>query len=155
VPKVRANGGNELDAVDETIIRLLEDEARRPVADLARAVGMSPQSVGERIKRLEDRGVIIGFSVKLDPKRLGLGIGAYVRVRPMMGQLPRVAELIASMPEIVECDRITGEDCFIAKLFVADVEDLERVIDRLLPYAQTNTSVIQSSPVKRRLPRRM
>jgi len=70
-----------------------------------------------------------------------------------MGELGRVAAIVRDIPEIVECDRITGEDCFIAKLFVATVEDLEAVIDRLIPYAQTNTSIIQSSPVPRRLPR--
>jgi Lrp/AsnC family transcriptional regulator, leucine-responsive regulatory protein len=96
--------------------------------------------------------VITGFTVKLDPRALGLGIAAYIRVRPMMGELPRVAKLIEDSPEVVECDRITGDDCFIAKLFVGRVEDLERVIDRLIPCAQTNTSIVQSSPVERRLP---
>jgi Lrp/AsnC family leucine-responsive transcriptional regulator len=67
--------------------------------------------------------------------------------------LPRVAALLADIPEIVECDRVTGEDCFIAKVYVARIEDLERVIDRLIPYAQTNTSIIQSSPVLRRAPK--
>jgi Lrp/AsnC family leucine-responsive transcriptional regulator len=122
------------------------------LADLARVVSLSPQSVSEHLKRLEDLGVITGFTVKLDPRALGLGISAYIRVRPMMGELPRVAKLIQDSPEVVECDRITGDDCFIAKLFVERVEDLERVIDRLIPYAQTNTAIVQSSPVERRLP---
>ena len=114
---------------------------------------MSPQSISERLKRLQDVGVLAGFTVALDPRSLGLPIGAYIRIQPAMGELARVAQLVKEIPEIVECDRVTGEDCFIAKVFVARVEDLEGVIDRLIPYARTNTSIIQSSPVQRRLPR--
>ena len=115
-------------------------------------IGLSAQSTSERVKRLEDIGVIAGFAVRLDPTALGLGLGAYIRIRPAMGELQRVTELVARIPEIVECDRVTGDDCFIAKVFVSRIEDLERVIDQLLPFAQTNTSIIQSSPVRRRQP---
>ncbi len=115
-------------------------------------MSLSPQSVSERLKRLEDRGVLTGYMVRLDPRALGLSVAAYIRVRPMMGELPRVVKLIQDCPEVVECDRITGEDCFIAKVYVERVEDLERIIDRLIPYAQTNTAVVQSSPVVRRTP---
>lgn len=149
----RRNGGAALDETDVRLLGLLEGNARTPLAELARRVELSPQSVSERLKRLEDVGVIAGFTVRLDPRALGLGIGAYVRVRPALGELDRVARLLADIPEIIECDRITGEDCFIAKVFVERIEDLERVIDRLLAFAQTHTSIIQSSPVARRQPR--
>jgi Lrp/AsnC family transcriptional regulator, leucine-responsive regulatory protein len=149
----RRSGGASLDAIDLRLLTALDINARLPLAELARRVEMSPQSVSERLKRLEDAGVIAGFSVKLDPKALGLSIGAYIRVRPMIGELQRVAEILRSIPEIVECDRITGDDCFIAKALVRDIAALEQVIDRLIPHAQTNTSIIQSSPVPRRAPR--
>ncbi len=149
----RRNGGDALDDRDRSLIALLEANARTSLADLARALGMSPQSVSERLKRLEDLGVIAGFTLSLGPRPLGLGVGAYIRIQPALGELGRVAGIVRDIPEIVECDRITGEDCFIAKLYVATVEDLERVIDRLIPYARTNTAIIQSSPVPRRLPR--
>ncbi|WP_119388754.1 Lrp/AsnC family transcriptional regulator [Taklimakanibacter lacteus] len=141
-----------LDAADRRILGALADNARISQADLGRLLGMSAQSAADRLRRLEDLGVIAGFTATLDPAALGLAVGAYIRIRPAMGELPRVAGLLADMPEIVECDRITGDDCFIAKVFVAGIEDLERVIDRLIPYAQTNTSIIQSSPVRRRAP---
>ena len=146
------NGGNGLDERDVRLIALLEADARASLADLARALKMSPQSVSERLKRLEDRG-ILRFAVSLEPRALGLPLGAYIRIQPAMGELARVTEIVKAIPEIVECDRITGDDCFIAKVFVEKVEDLERVIDRLVPYARTNTSIVQSSPVPRRLPR--
>ena len=142
----------ELDESDRRLIQALDRNARTSTADLARLIGLSPQSTSDRIRRLEDLGVITGFTVRLDPSALGLGIGAYIRIRPAMGELQRVAGLVTDIPEIIECDRVTGEDCFVAKVFVSGMADLERVIDKLLPYAQTNTSIIQSSPVRRRQP---
>ena len=142
-----------LDAADHQILAALNDNARISMTDLGRLLGMSPQSAADRLRRLEDLTVISGFTVKLDREALGLAVGAYIRIRPAMGELPRVMGLLAEIPEIVECDRITGDDCFIAKVFVARIEDLERVIDRLIPYAQTNTSIIQSSPVRLRAPK--
>lgn len=142
-----------LDEADRQILTALAANARISMADLGRLIGMSAQSAADRLRRLEDLGVISGYKVELDSAALGLGVGAYIRIRPAMGELPRVAALLADIPEIVECDRVTGDDCFIAKVFVARIEELERVIDRLLPFAQTNTSVIQSSPVRRRAPK--
>ena len=146
------NGGSVLDDRDIRLIALLEANARASLADLARALSISPQSVSERLKRLEDQGVL-DFAVRLAPEKLGLAIGAYIRIQPAMGELARVTEIVKTIPEIVECHRITGEDCFVAKVFVEKVEHLEGVIDRLLPYARTNTSIIQSSPVPARLPK--
>jgi Lrp/AsnC family transcriptional regulator, leucine-responsive regulatory protein len=142
-----------LDALDHRLLAALTDNARISLADLGRVLGMSAQSAADRLRRLEEVGVIGGFTVRLDPEALGLSVGAYIRVRPAMGELPRVAALLAEIPEIIECDRVTGEDCFMAKVCVARIEDLERVIDRLIPYAQTNTSIIQSTPVARRAPK--
>jgi Lrp/AsnC family transcriptional regulator, leucine-responsive regulatory protein len=142
----------ELVENDRRLIEALDRNARTSTADLARLIGLSPQSTSDRVKRLEDLGVIAGFTVQLDPTALGLGIGAYIRIRPAMGELQRVSKLVADIPEIIECDRVTGEDCFVAKVFVPRVDDLERVIDQLIPFAQTNTSIIQSSPVRRRQP---
>jgi Lrp/AsnC family leucine-responsive transcriptional regulator len=153
MPNSRRNGVSSLDERDIRLIALLEADARAPLAELARALAISPQSVSERLRRLQDIGVIAGFTVALDPRKLGLPIGAYIRIQPAMGELARVAEVIKGIPEIVECDRVTGEDCFVAKVFVAEVAALEGVIDRLLPYARTNTSIIQSSPVARRSPK--
>lgn len=149
--RLRSSNG-ALDAVDRELLRRLADGARVSMAELGRAVRMSRPSVAERLQRLEDRGVIRRFTVDVDPKSLGFAIGAYIRVRPATGQLKKVTALLGEIPEIVECDRITGDDCFMAKAMVRSMLDLERVIDRLTPYASTNTSIIQSSPVTSRLP---
>ena len=142
----------DLDATDARILGALVNDARISIADLARSVDLSPPSVSERIKRLEEAGVIEGYTLTINPKALGLPIAAWLRIRPIPGQLQKVADILRGLPEIVECDRITGEDCFIARAHVQSVDDLEKLIDQIIPHAMTNTSIIQSSPVKRRLP---
>ncbi|WP_425406927.1 Lrp/AsnC family transcriptional regulator [Hwanghaeella sp.] len=141
-----------LDGVDAAILDVLIENARVSIADLARRVGLSPPSVSERLKRLEEARVITGYSIAVDPAALGLPIAAWIRVRPLPGELTRVVTILQALPEIVECDRITGEDCFLAKAHLRSVEDLEALLDEVIPYATTNTSIIQSSPVPRRLP---
>ena len=108
---------------------------------------MSSPAVAERLRRLSDTGVITGFRVDIDPRALGYGLTAIVRVRPAPQQLRKVAEVARATPEVVECHRITGEDCYFVKAHVRSVEHLEEVIDRFTAYGQTTTSIMQSSPV--------
>jgi len=141
-----------LDRVDAAILRALSDDARMTLAALARRVGLSAPSVSERIQRLEEAGVLTGYSAQIDPVALGLPIAAYLRVRPLPGQLRKVAEILAGLGAIVEADRVTGEDCFVAKAHVRSLTELEELIDQIIPFATTNTSIIQSGTVPRRLP---
>jgi Lrp/AsnC family transcriptional regulator, leucine-responsive regulatory protein len=142
----------DLDAVDARILSALTADARVSVAELARLVGLSAPSAAERIKRLEESGVIEGYAASIDPRALGLPVAAWLRVRPVPGKLSTVADILRSLPEIVECDRVTGEDCFVARAHLKSIEDLERLIDQIIPYAMTTTSIIQSTLVKRRPP---
>ena len=146
------NQHSELDAVDARILSALASDARISVAELARLVGLSPPSAAERIKRLEEAGVIEGYAASIDPRALGLPIAAWLRIRPVPGGLNTVADILRTLPEIVECDRVTGEDCFVARAHLKSIEDLERLIDRIIPHAMTTTSIIQSTLVKRRPP---
>lgn len=149
--RLRYENGN-MDEIDARILGILCGDARRKVAEIARTVGLSAPSVSERIRRLEESGVIEGYTVKVNPGALGLPLAAWLRVRPVPGELGRVAAILAKIPQIVACDRITGEDCFLARAHVARVADLEALIDAIIPYAITNTSIIQSTPVPPRLP---
>ncbi|WP_265518825.1 Lrp/AsnC family transcriptional regulator [Nitratireductor luteus] len=142
----------DVDSVDATLLEMLVANARVTTAELARAVGLSAPTVAERIKRLEEANVITGYSAIVSPAAMGFPISVYVRIRPVPGELERVAAILRDIPEITECDRVTGEDCFLARANLASVADMERVIDLIIPYAMTNTSIVQSSPVARRLP---
>ena len=147
--RIRYENG-DVDSVDRQLLQALGANARTSNADLARLVGLSAPSVAERIKRLEEAGIIAGYTTVVHMQALGYPIAAWLRVRPVPGELQRVADILRSLPEIIECDRITGDDCFIAKAHVKSVGDLEQLIDQIIPFAMTNTSIIQSSPVPRR-----
>lgn len=140
------------DETSETILRCLLKNARISVAELARNTGLSAPSVSERMRRLEDAGLVSGYSAVVRPEALGYSVGVFIRIRPIAGQVSKVVNLVAEMEEIVECHRVTGEDCFIAKAYLRSVAELEPLVDRLLPIAQTHTSIIQSTPVPVRLP---
>src|SRR3954454_3162798 len=139
--------------LDPTNLRLLEElqsDARLSQAELGRRVGLSAPAVAERLSRLERAGVITGYRAEVEPRGLGYALAAVVRMRPAPRQIPKCAEIARGTPEVVECHRVTGEDCFYMKVHVRSVEHLEEVIDRFTPYGQTTTSIIQSSPVPRR-----
>jgi Lrp/AsnC family leucine-responsive transcriptional regulator len=141
---------NGLDDVDRAVLVELQADARLSIAELGRRAGLSPPAVAERVRRLADDGVIRGFHADVDPRALGYTLSAIVRIRPAPRQIAKVADLARATGEVVECHRITGEDCFFMKVHVRDVEHLEEVIDRFTPYGATTTSVMQTSPVPRR-----
>lgn len=139
--------------LDETNLRLLAElqrDARLSIAELGRRVGLSSPAVAERLKRLESEGVITGYRVELDPRRLGYGLGVVIRIRPNPRQLAEVAALARDTPEVIECHRVTGEDCYVMTAYVRDVEHLETVIDAFAAYGQTTSAIMQSAPVPRR-----
>jgi Lrp/AsnC family leucine-responsive transcriptional regulator len=136
-----------LDATNRLILHELQQDARLSLAELGRRVGLSSPAVADRLQRLERDGVITGYRAQVDPRALGFALAVVIRIRPAPRQIAKVAELARETPEIVECHRITGEDCFFMKAHVRDVEHLEEVIDRLAVFGQTTTSIVQSSPV--------
>lgn len=141
------NDGVLLDAVNRRLLAILADDPRISTSELARRVGMSAPAVRERISRLEQAGVIRGYRLDVDPAALGLPVAAWVRVRPGPGQLPKVVDLARESPQVSECYRITGEDCFLMKVHGPSIEGLESVLDGFLMFGQTTTAVIVATPV--------
>ena len=139
--------GAPLDATNRRLLAELQADARLSLAELGRRVGLSSPAVAERLQRLEDDGVIRGYHAELDPRALGFALSVVVRIRPAPRQLQKVAELARATPEVVECRRITGDDCYVLLAHVRSVEHLEEVLDRFAPYGQTTTSLVQSAPV--------
>ena len=139
--------------LDETNVRLLielQRDARLSLAELGRRVSLSSPAVAERLRRLEDDGVITGYRVEIDPRMLGYSLGVVIRIRPAPRQLADVARLAQETPEVIECHRVTGDDCYVMTAYVRDVVHLERVIDEFAAYGQTTTAIMQSAPVPRR-----
>lgn len=141
-----------LDDVNRHLLDILSQDPRLTTSELARRVGMSAPAVRERVARLEQAGVIRGYRLDVDPAALGLPVTAWVRIRPGPGQLSKVADLARRVPEVSECHRISGDDCFLLKVHVPRIEALEEVLDQFLLYGQTTSSFIVSTPVPPRIP---
>lgn len=140
-----------LDAVGWKILRELQQNARIPFSELGRRVGLTAPAVAERIKRMEDAGIITGYRVELNTERLGLPLTAFIRVMPREGNCARVIELARSIPEVMECHRVTGAECSIVKVAARSVQHLESIIDSLMPAGETVTSIVLSTPVAHRV----
>ena len=136
-----------LDDVNRQILTVLAADPRISTSELARRVGLSAPTVRERVTGLTEAGVIRGFSLDVDPAAIGLPVAAWVRIRPGPGQLPRIADLAERTPEVSECHRVSGEDCFLMKVHAATIADLEPVLDRFLAHGHTTSSFIVSTPV--------
>ncbi|MEF3090632.1 Lrp/AsnC family transcriptional regulator [Raoultella scottii] len=143
---------NLIDNIDRAILACLAEDARISLKVLSARVGLSSPGTAERVKRLEERGVIQGYGARINLAALGYGLQALVRVRPLPGLLQKVNKYIQAMPECIECDKVTGEDCFVMRLTVRDIAQLDTLLDGLAEHAQCNTSIVKSSPVTRRLP---
>ena len=153
--RVRDASAYEAKLLDPINLRLLEElqhDGRIGIAELGRRVGLSAPAVAERVHRLERAGVIAGYRAEIDPRAVGYPVAASLRIRPAPGQLQRIPEIARDTPEVAECYRITGEDCYLMRLHLRSIDELEGVLDRFTTYGQTTTSIIHSAPVPRRGP---
>ncbi|HWQ16062.1 MAG TPA: Lrp/AsnC family transcriptional regulator [Roseiflexaceae bacterium] len=140
-----------LDGVGWKLLALLQEDARRSYSELGRAVGLSAPAVAERVRRLEEAGIITGYHAAVDPQRVGFAILALIRLSGVTDQAPRVSAMIAETPEVLECHRVTGSDSYVLKVVAASIPHLESLIDRLLPFGEVTTSLVLSTPVARRV----
>jgi Lrp/AsnC family leucine-responsive transcriptional regulator len=148
--RVRPERAYEPKAIDDIDLRILTElqiNARVSLAELGRRIALSAPAVAERVQRLEDTGVITGYHAEVNPRALGFPVTVMIRVRPAVRELDRIAKIAQEVPEIVECYRMTGDDCFYFTMHLRAVDDLEPIIDRFTPYGRTTTSLIQSAPV--------
>ncbi|MFC3533232.1 Lrp/AsnC family transcriptional regulator [Vogesella facilis] len=140
------------DWIDVQLLGLLASDARSSIAELARQLKMSGPSVSERLKRLEEQGAIRGYTPELDWRQWGYSLQAMVRLRPLPGQLKALEARIVATAQITECDKVTGEDCYIARLLLRDIGQLDEILDGFAELASSSTSIVKASPVLRRLP---
>jgi Lrp/AsnC family transcriptional regulator, leucine-responsive regulatory protein len=138
-----------LDAIDRRMVAELQQEPRTRVAELARRVGLSSPAVAERLRRLEDSG-ILSYRAEVDPRALGYTMCAIVRISPVGGGLRLIPGIAREVPTVTECHRITGEDCYFIKVYLRSIEELEPILDLFTPHGRTTTSIVHSSPVPSR-----
>jgi Lrp/AsnC family leucine-responsive transcriptional regulator len=138
-----------LDEIDRRIVAELYGDARLRVAELGRRVGLSPPAVAERLRRLTDSGTL-RLQAEVEPRALGYTICAIVRVSPTTRDLKLIPEVARQLPQVTECYRITGEDCYFLKLYLRSIEELEPILDRFTPLGRTTTSIVNATPVPRR-----
>jgi Lrp/AsnC family transcriptional regulator, leucine-responsive regulatory protein len=141
-----ANPPFTADAVDRALLAELQRDGRQSIAELARTVHMSGSAVAERVRRLEDAGVIAGYRAVIDPERLGYGILAFLRLRYPSSTYGPLHELLAQIPEVIEAHHVTGDDCFILKVVATSMRHLERVSGEVGTLGSVTTSVAYSSP---------
>lgn len=139
-----------MDGIDRRLLAELQDDARLTRSELGKRVGLSPSAVADRLRRLEDDGVILAYRAELDRRALGFDLIAIVRIRPDSGQLKRIPEVAAGIDRVVECHRVTGEDCYVLTVVLRSVDELEDLVDRFTPFGRTTTSIVNSTPVPRR-----
>lgn len=152
MPNRKLGPPSQLDAADWRILGELQADARLSYSELGRRIGLSTPAAAERVRRLEDWGVIRVYAAVVDPERVGLSVGAFIRIR-LAGPESLAKKLtmeLDEMPEVLECHRCTGDESFILKVRVDSVGRLESLIDRLSQFGATSTSLILSSPVERR-----
>ncbi|MET0753278.1 MAG: Lrp/AsnC family transcriptional regulator [Pyrinomonadaceae bacterium] len=140
-----------IDEIDWKILKELQINARISFAELGRRVGLTTPAVIERIRKLEDAGIITGYAAEIDMAKVGLPITAFIRMSITGIDYSHIIEVAQQSIEVLECHRGTGGDSFIMKIAVASVEHLQNLIDKLTPYGITTTSIVLSSPVKKRI----
>jgi Lrp/AsnC family leucine-responsive transcriptional regulator len=138
------------DATDWRLLEALQRDGRVSYADLARRVGMSPSAVTERVRRLEEAGVITGYAAVVDHERIGLPVLALIRLRYPTGNYKPFHDLLDTTPEVLEAHHVTGDDCFVLKVAARSMRHLEQVAGRISGLGPVTTSVVYSSPLERR-----
>ncbi|QGZ47823.1 MULTISPECIES: Lrp/AsnC family transcriptional regulator [Streptomyces] len=138
------------DATDWRILEVLQSQGRATFAELARAVSMSASAVTERVRRLEEAGVIAGYTAVVDQERLGLPVLAFVRLRYPHGNYKPFHDLTATTPEVLEAHHVTGDDCFVLKVAARSMKHLEEITGKIAALGSVTTSVVYSSPLPRR-----
>jgi len=136
-----------MDDVDLELLSALQDDARATYAELGRTVGLSAPAVAERVRRLEASGIISGYHAEVDLKKAGYGIVAFVRLNSAPDLAPQLERMARDTSEVLEFHRVTGTEGYVLKVAVTSIEHLERIVVKFLPYGNTTTSIVLSSPV--------
>jgi Lrp/AsnC family leucine-responsive transcriptional regulator len=141
----------QLDHIDWQILELLQENARLSYAEIGRRVGLSLPAAAERVRRLEETGIIEGYHTQINPEKLGLSVTAFIRVSVPVEKYPQFTALVRNLAEVLECHHVTGVEAFVMRVVVTSISHLESLVTQLSQYGQTTTSIVMSSPLIRRV----
>jgi Lrp/AsnC family leucine-responsive transcriptional regulator len=141
-----------LDELDRRLLAELQRDARTSLTDLARAIHLGVSATRARLRALEERGVITGYTARVDPAACGLPLRAVVRMKVHGALYDKVAEVLAREPQIVRCVRVTGEACYVAEVLAADMPDLSRITGELARVGSITTDLVYEVVVERGAP---
>jgi Lrp/AsnC family leucine-responsive transcriptional regulator len=150
--RATAENPMDLDKKDRQILDALQQDARQSLASLGKRIGLSQPAMSERVRKLELAGVIEGYAARINLKAVGLGLQAIIRVRTTHAYIRSYLKLFEEMPEVLEADRVSGEDCFVVRCAFAEPADLERVVDALAVHGAVTTSLVLSTAARKRTP---
>ena len=139
----------DLDQKDRKILEALQINARQSLAALGKRIGLSQPAMSERVRKLEAAGVIEGYGARINFRKIGVGLQVIIRIETTHASIRKYLKLFEQMPEVLEADRVTGEDCFIVRCAIAEVSDLERVVDTLAAFGAVKTSLVLSSSARK------
>ncbi|WP_028602653.1 Lrp/AsnC family transcriptional regulator [Ottowia thiooxydans] len=139
----------QLDKKDWLIVQALQLDARQSMAALGKLIGLSQPAMSERVRKLEEAGVIAGYSARVNLSKIGVSLNAIIRIETDHKGIAPYLKLFETMPEVLEVDRVTGQDCFVVRCAIAEPADLERVVDALAVYGSVTTSLVLSSPIRK------
>ncbi|HEX8998518.1 MAG TPA: Lrp/AsnC family transcriptional regulator [Blastocatellia bacterium] len=146
----------QLDDIGWHLLEELQEDARLTYAELGRRVGLSTPAVMERVRKMEDAGIITGYRAEVNPGKVGFQVTAFIRIGLAHQVLPKLDAMFKEIPEIIECHRVTGDDSLILKVYATSISHLEKIIHRLTSYGMPATSIVLSSPIPhRRIERKM
>ncbi|OYX24810.1 MAG: ArsR family transcriptional regulator [Flavobacteriales bacterium 32-35-8] len=140
----------KIDNLNWKILKCLQQNARQSNAEIGRQVGVSSPAVSERIKKMEDLGIIQGYNTLLSPFEIGYQLKAIITMRAFMGKLKPFLEKVKTYDEIVNCYRITGDENFVMEVVLKNQKHLEQFIDQLIVYGETKTQIVLSHVVKQK-----
>lgn len=139
--------GSSMDYIDREILKIFQEDGRITMIDLSKRLHLSRPSVNERVRRLQEQGIIDGFTARIDPSSVGRSILVIIQIANLKIKCHAFEEIIKKEEDILECHRVTGTDSYFMKAAMTSMKTLENFVDRLVPYGQINTSVVLSSPV--------
>lgn len=141
----------EIDSLSWRILSELQKNARTPYSTIGKKIGLTGPAVAERVQKLQNLGIIKGFTADIDLRKIGYSLTAIISVKINAGSIDRFLKYLKSVDEVFECSRVTGAESMIIKVALKEPVDLERLVNSIIEYGRPTTSIVLSTPIERKI----